>query len=57
MEYKDIINLPYAIFLGYLKYAKVFELEKTEEGQKQLDMASFIYETEPEMDKLRTLNI
>lgn len=34
--FNEIMEMPYAVFLSYLKWARIFILEQTEEGQKEL---------------------
>jgi len=53
MSYFEILGLPYAIFLSYLKWARIIELEKTEEGREALYKESAIYQTEPDWNKVR----
>ncbi len=36
MSYQEIMELPYSVLKSYLKWAKIFILEETEEGRKQL---------------------
>ena len=56
MSYKEIRELPYAMFLSYLKWARVFQLEQTEEGRDALYKESTIYKTEPDLGRLRNLS-
>lgn len=56
MSYKEIMGLPYAVFLSYLKWARIFQLEQTQEGRNALYKESAIHQTEPQLDRLRQLN-
>ncbi|WP_313757190.1 hypothetical protein [Tissierella sp.] len=56
MSYKEIMELPYAVFLSYLKWARIFQLEQTQEGRDALYKESAIHQTEPDFGKLRQLN-
>lgn len=55
MGYMEIINLPYSIFLSYLKYNRIFDLQQTEEGRKYLEQVERSKQTEPDIDSLRNL--
>lgn len=56
MTYFEVMHLPYAIFLSYLKWARVFQLEQTEEGRDALYKTSAIHQTEPDLGRLRQLD-
>lgn len=56
MSFKEIMELPYSIFLSYLKWARIFQLEQTPEGRDALYKESAIHQTEPQLDRLRQLN-
>lgn len=56
MSHKDIMELPYAVFLSYLKWARIFQLEQTQEGRDALYKESAIHQTEPNLGRLRQLN-
>ncbi len=53
MSYFEILKLPYAVFLSYLKWARVFQLEQIPEGRDALYKESAIHQTEPEWNKVR----
>ncbi len=53
MSYQDIITLPYAVFLSYLKWARIFQIEQTEEGRDALYKNRVIDQTEPDWAKVR----
>ncbi len=53
MDFNTIMELPYAIFLSYLKWARIMEIEQTEEGRDALYKESAIYQTEPDWNKVR----
>lgn len=56
MSYKEIMGLPYAVFLSYLKWARIFQLEQTQEGRDALYKESTIHQIEPDLGRLRQLN-
>ena len=53
MSFKEIMELPYSVFLSYLKYMQLFQLEQTEEGRKALQESEIINHTEPDWNKVR----
>lgn len=53
MSYFEVMNLPYAIFLGLLKHFRMFALMQTEEGQKMLQQEKLLSQTEPDWGRLR----
>ena len=55
MSFKDVMELPYAMFLSYLKWARIFQIEQTQEGRDALYKESAIHQTEPDLGKLRNL--
>ena len=55
MGYYEIMQLPYSIFLSYLKWARIFQLEQTEEGRNALYKEDAIYKKEPQLNRLRQL--
>jgi len=55
MGHKEIRELPYAIFLSYLKWARIFALEQTEEGRSALYKTKAIDKTEPDLARFRQL--
>ncbi len=56
MGFNTVMELPYAVFLSYLKWARIFEMEKTPEGRDMLYKESTIYQTEPDLNRLRNLD-
>ncbi|MGF7057184.1 hypothetical protein [Brassicibacter mesophilus] len=52
--YREVIEMPYAIFLSFLKHLRIMQLEQTPEGRKVLYKEGTLYQTEPEWDKLRS---
>jgi hypothetical protein len=56
MSHAEIMNLPYAIFLSYLKHYQMFDLMSTEEGRKYLEQVERIKQTEPDFAKLRQVS-
>lgn len=53
MGYQEIMDLPYAVFLSYLKWGRVFILEQTEKGRDLLYKESAIHQTEPDWSRVR----
>ena len=53
MGFDEIMNLPYAVFLSYLKYMQLFKLESTEEGRKALKDAEMINKTDADLTRFR----
>jgi hypothetical protein len=56
MSHTEIMNLPYAIFLSYLKHYQMFDLMSTEEGREYLEKVKRIKQTEPNFAKLRKVS-
>lgn len=54
MSYFEVMKLPYAIFLSYLKQLRIFQIEQTPEGRKALYKEGTLYQTEPNWDKIRS---
>ena len=55
MSYFEIMELPYAVFLSYLKWARIFQLEQTEEGRDALYKEKAIDQTEPDLARFRQI--
>lgn len=53
MSHNELMNLPYKVFLSYLKHYQIFDLMSTEEGQKYLEQVERAKKTEPDFAKLR----
>jgi len=53
MGYQEIMDLPYAVFLSLLKQFQVMNMLKTEEGREQLKLGNALYQTEPDLNKIR----
>lgn len=53
MSFVEIMELPYAVFLSYLKWARIFQIEQTPEGRDLLYKESAIYKTEPDWGSVR----
>ena len=56
MSHTEIMNLPYAIFLAYLKHYQMFDLMSTPEGREYLEKVERIKQTEPDFEKLRKVS-
>lgn len=56
MSHAEIMNLPYAIFLSYLKHYQIFDLMSTEKGRDYLEKVERIQQTEPDFNKLRNVS-
>lgn len=54
--YFEVMKLPYAIFLSLLKWGQVFIIEQTPEGRDALYKESAIFQTEPDLGRLRQLD-
>lgn len=57
MTYQEIMELPYAVFLAYLKHLRIFELEQTEEGRKLLMQTNVLNATEPDWARIRSQKV
>ncbi|MEA4926302.1 MAG: hypothetical protein VB084_13450 [Syntrophomonadaceae bacterium] len=53
MDYFKIMKLPYAVFLSLLKHFRLFDIQSTPEGRELLKKSKRLYETEPDLGKLR----
>jgi hypothetical protein len=53
MSHYEIINLPYATFLAYLKQYQMFDLMSTSEGREYLEKVERVKQTTPDFAKLR----
>lgn len=47
------MDTPYIVFLSYLKWARMFQIEQTEEGREILYKENAINKTEPDLTKIR----
>ncbi|MBW7649785.1 hypothetical protein [Anoxybacillus sp. ST4] len=56
MSHTEIMNLPYAIFLSYLKHYQMFDLMSTPEGREYLEKCERIKQTIPDFAKLRQVS-
>lgn len=56
MSHTEIMNLPYAIFLSYLKQYQMFDLMSTSEGREYLEKVERVKQTEPDFAKLRKVS-
>lgn len=56
MSHTEIMNLPYAIFLAYLKQYQMFDLMSTPEGREYLEKCERAKQTEPDFAKLRQVS-
>ncbi|MGX1902433.1 hypothetical protein ACT3HK_13955 [Thermolongibacillus altinsuensis] len=56
MSHTEIMNLPYAIFLSYLKHYQMFDLMSTPEGREYLEKVERAKQTEPDFAKLRKVS-
>ncbi len=55
MGFETIMDLPYTIFLSYLKHLRIFDIEETPEGRKMLAKSHVLSKTEPDLAKIREL--
>lgn len=51
--YQEVLDTPYIVFLSYLKWTYIFQLEQTEEGREALYKTSAIHQTEPDLSRIR----
>ncbi|AMV11524.1 hypothetical protein GT3570_11380 [Geobacillus thermoleovorans] len=56
MSHAEIMNLPYAIFLSYLKHYQMFDLMSTPEGREYLEKVERLKQTSPDFAKLRKVS-
>lgn len=56
MSHTEILNLPYAIFLSYLKHYQMFDLMSTPEGREYLEKVERLKQTTPDFNKLRKVS-
>ena len=56
MSHTEIMALPYAIFLAYLKQYQMFDLLSTPEGREYLEKCERVKQTTPDLAKLRQIN-
>lgn len=55
MSFKEIMDLPYSVFLSLLKHFRLIEIEQTEEGRKMLAKGKMLDQTEPDWNKIRKI--
>lgn len=53
MSHMEIMNLPYGLFLSYLKHNKVMDLQETEAGREYLAKCERLKVTTPDFAKLK----
>lgn len=53
MNYEEVINLPYAIYLGLYRQFYIINLESSEEGREALMAGKRMYSTEADVSKIR----
>lgn len=53
MSHTEIMNLPYCLFLSYLKHNKIMDLQETEAGREYLSKCERLKVTTPDLSKLR----
>ncbi|TCT16406.1 hypothetical protein EDC18_102425 [Natranaerovirga pectinivora] len=54
IPFNEIMEMPYAVFLSYLKHLRIFQLEQTEDGRKALQQAELNQQTEPDWNRIRS---
>lgn len=52
-DYFEIMKWPYVVFLSLLKHFRLFDIKSTPEGRTLLEKSKRLYETEPDLGKLR----
>lgn len=55
LSFQELMDSPYAVFLSYLKWARLYQLQETEEGRDALYKQGAIHQTEPELGRIRSL--
>lgn len=55
ISFDELMDLSYSIFLSLMKWARIQQIEQTEEGRDALYKTSIIYQTEPDVGRLRNL--
>lgn len=55
MGYKEVMELPYQIFLSLLKQFRVLDLESTEEGREYLEQCRVLRTKEADLTAFRNL--
>ena len=53
MNYNEVINLPYSIYLGLYRQFYIINLESTEEGREALMAGERMYSTKADVGKIR----
>lgn len=55
MGFNELMNLPYPVFLSYLRENQIMDLKETEEGRKYLEQVERMSVTTPDFGKLSQL--
>ncbi|KUO66119.1 MAG: hypothetical protein APF84_12420 [Gracilibacter sp. BRH_c7a] len=53
MSFPEVMHLPYGVFLSLLKHFRIFDIQQSPEGRKMLAKAKILYETEPEIERIK----
>lgn len=53
MNYEEVINLPYSIYLGLYRQFYIINLESTQEGREALLAGQRMYSTKADINKIR----
>lgn len=56
MGYEQIMELPYPIFLSYLKHNRIMDMQETPEGREYLEKIERIKVKTPDFAKLRQVS-
>lgn len=55
MGYREVIELPYQVFLSLLKQFMIFELESSEEGREYLQQCKILNTKDADLTRIRKL--
>lgn len=56
MNYEELMDLPYAIFLGLLKQFRLMDIQSTDEGRDLLKKSEILNIKEADLSSIRQLN-
>lgn len=51
--YQEVLDTPYIVFLSYLKWTYIMQLEQTEKGREELYKEDIVHQTEPDLKRIR----
>ena len=53
MSYQEVMDLPFAVYLGLYRQFYILNLESTPEGREALASGRLLKETKPDLNKIR----